>query len=311
MIGQVSGGSLSSLGSGASASSITFSGSATNGSGESVDDASGVVKLSSGPSETASSGDASVESGVAATEVGCVSVSGESITSSTGGAVVGASGMDCSDVSDLVSDGAVRVSGGSSSSGVDVTVSSGDSGSSTPDSSVCAHSGSGDSLSLVQGDNNVAGAAVELVGGGVDTKNAAQKVKIAGSANSHGAGGYVSIYRGSSANVGGTVLLTSGSNDVSCAGVRVPTSIISSGSRGNIEVRTSPSSVSRGSIRIGISSGDTSAGRSMCGVYGGRLKVASKKNVSPVIYKLPMTKVDERFDMVSNGAVHYRVVLDN
>ncbi|KAG3033638.1 hypothetical protein PC119_g5243 [Phytophthora cactorum] len=138
-----------------------------------------------------------------------------------------------------------------------------------------------------------------------------QKVKIAGSANSHGAGGYVSIYRGSSANVGGTVLLTSGSNDVSCAGVRVPTSIISSGSRGNIEVRTSPSSVSRGSVRIGISSGDTSAGKSMCGVYGGRFKVASKKNVSPLIYKLPMTKVDERFDMVSNGAVHYRVVFDN
>ncbi|KAG6960234.1 hypothetical protein JG688_00009693, partial [Phytophthora aleatoria] len=217
-----------SLGSGASASSITFSGSATNGSGESVDDASGVVKLSSGLSETASSGDASVESGVAATEVGL-------------GLLVLHGDVGGGSLSPSRSDGAVRVSGGSSSNGVggDVTVSSGDSGSSTPESSVCAHSGSGDSLSLVQGDNNVAGAAVELVGGGVDTKNAAQKVKIAGSANSQGAGGYVSIYRGSSANVGGTVLLTSGSND------------------------------------------------------------------------LPMTKVDERFDMVSNGAVHYRVVLDN
>ncbi|KAG3187603.1 hypothetical protein PC128_g12558 [Phytophthora cactorum] len=309
MIGQVSGGSLSSssglagdvavsdgsLGSGASASSITFSGSATNGSDESVDDASGVVKLSSGPSETASSGDASVESGVAATEVGCVSVSGESITSSTGGAVVGASGMDCSDLSDLVSVGSGAAS---------------------------AAWGRERRFFVVEqrfwrqpepraGRQQCCWRRCGVGWRWCGYKNAAQKVKIAGSANSHGAGGYVSIYRGSSANVGGTVLLTSGSNDVSCAGARVPTSIISSGSRGNIEVRTSPSSVSRGSVRIGISSGDTSAGKSMCGVYGGRFKVASKKNVSPLIYKLPMTKVDERFDMVSNGAVHYRVVFDN
>ncbi|KAL4094637.1 hypothetical protein PRIC1_010295 [Phytophthora ramorum] len=41
------------------------------------------------------------------------------------------------------------------------------------------------------------------------------------------------------------------------------------------------------------------------------LEVASKKNVRPVIQKLPMSKVNEGIDMVRNGTVRYRVVLEN
>ncbi|KAG3035013.1 hypothetical protein PC120_g1132 [Phytophthora cactorum] len=228
------------------------------GSSESVDDASGVVTLSSGSSEAASSGDVSVQSGVAATVAGRVSVSGESSSSSTGGAVT-VSGV-----------------------GGDVTVSSGDSSSSTTGSSVFGRSGSGGTLSLVQGNSSAAGADVELVAGGVGSKDAAQKMRIVGSANSQGAGGFVSIYDGSSAaSEGDTALLTA--------------------------VVVTPSSVSSGSARSVSGSGDTSAGRSMCGVCGGRLKVASKTNVRSVIN---MTRVDEHFDMLCNSAVRYRVVLE-
>ncbi|KAG3169018.1 hypothetical protein PI126_g2998 [Phytophthora idaei] len=171
-----------SLDSGASASGVAFSGPVMIGSGESADDASGVVTLSSGSSEAASSGDVSVQSGVAATVAGRVSVSGESSSSSTGGA----SGV-----------------------GGDVTVSSGDSSSSTTGSSVFVRSGSGGTLSLVQGNSSAAGADVELVAGGVGSKDAAQKMRVVGSANSQGAGGFVSIYDGSSAaSEGDTALLT-------------------------------------------------------------------------------------------------------
>ncbi|RLN95438.1 hypothetical protein BBJ28_00008146 [Nothophytophthora sp. Chile5] len=41
------------------------------------------------------------------------------------------------------------------------------------------------------------------------------------------------------------------------------------------------------------------------------LKVASEKNVRPVIQKLPMAKVNEGIKMVRDGTVRYRVVLEN
>jgi alcohol dehydrogenase (NADP+) len=41
------------------------------------------------------------------------------------------------------------------------------------------------------------------------------------------------------------------------------------------------------------------------------LKVASEKNVRPVIQKLPMSKVNEGLDMVRQGRARYRVVLEN
>ncbi|ETM31777.1 hypothetical protein L914_20700 [Phytophthora nicotianae] len=41
------------------------------------------------------------------------------------------------------------------------------------------------------------------------------------------------------------------------------------------------------------------------------LELASKKNVRPVIQKLPMSKVNEGIQMVRNGTVRYRVVLEN
>ncbi|RAW27466.1 hypothetical protein PC110_g16137 [Phytophthora cactorum] len=70
------------------------------GSGESVDDVSGMVTLSSGSSEAASSGDVPMQSGVAATVAGRVSVLGGSTSSSTGSTVTVPSGMS-SDVSGL------------------------------------------------------------------------------------------------------------------------------------------------------------------------------------------------------------------
>ncbi|KAG4227239.1 hypothetical protein PC116_g24363, partial [Phytophthora cactorum] len=36
-----------------------------------------------------------------------------------------------------------------------------------------------------------------------------------------------------------------------------------------------------------------------------------KKNVRPVIQKLPMSQVNEGIQMVRNGTVRYRVVLEN
>ncbi|ETI31452.1 hypothetical protein F441_04334 [Phytophthora nicotianae CJ01A1] len=41
------------------------------------------------------------------------------------------------------------------------------------------------------------------------------------------------------------------------------------------------------------------------------LEVASKKNVRPVIQKLPMSKANEGIKMVRDGSVRYRVVLEN
>ncbi|RLN50508.1 hypothetical protein BBJ28_00026288 [Nothophytophthora sp. Chile5] len=41
------------------------------------------------------------------------------------------------------------------------------------------------------------------------------------------------------------------------------------------------------------------------------LQVASEKNVRPVIQKLPMSKVNEGIQMVRDGTVRYRVVLEN
>ncbi|KAL3665737.1 hypothetical protein V7S43_009170 [Phytophthora oleae] len=41
------------------------------------------------------------------------------------------------------------------------------------------------------------------------------------------------------------------------------------------------------------------------------LEVASKKNVRPVIQKLPMSKVNEGIQMVRDGTARYRVVLEN
>ncbi|KAG2876428.1 hypothetical protein PC119_g27138 [Phytophthora cactorum] len=41
------------------------------------------------------------------------------------------------------------------------------------------------------------------------------------------------------------------------------------------------------------------------------LDLASKKNVRPIIQKLPMSKVNEGLDMVREGRVRYRVVLEN
>ncbi|KAG3108661.1 hypothetical protein PI124_g14057 [Phytophthora idaei] len=41
------------------------------------------------------------------------------------------------------------------------------------------------------------------------------------------------------------------------------------------------------------------------------LELASKKNVRPVIQKLPMSKVNEGIQMVRNATVRYRVVLEN
>ncbi|ETI33267.1 hypothetical protein F443_20050 [Phytophthora nicotianae P1569] len=43
----------------------------------------------------------------------------------------------------------------------------------------------------------------------------------------------------------------------------------------------------------------------------GMLKLAAKKNVRPIIQKLPMAKVNEGLDMVREGRVRYRVVLEN
>ncbi|GMF48105.1 unnamed protein product [Phytophthora fragariaefolia] len=41
------------------------------------------------------------------------------------------------------------------------------------------------------------------------------------------------------------------------------------------------------------------------------LELASKKNVRPIIQKLPMSKVNEGLNMVRDGSVRYRVVLEN
>jgi alcohol dehydrogenase (NADP+) len=41
------------------------------------------------------------------------------------------------------------------------------------------------------------------------------------------------------------------------------------------------------------------------------LKLASEKNVRPVIQKLPMSEVNKGLDMVRDGSVRYRVVLEN
>ncbi|KAF1323650.1 Mannitol dehydrogenase, partial [Globisporangium splendens] len=41
------------------------------------------------------------------------------------------------------------------------------------------------------------------------------------------------------------------------------------------------------------------------------LKVASEKNVRPIIQKVPMAKVNEGLQMVRDGSVRYRVVLEN
>ncbi|RLN60800.1 hypothetical protein BBJ28_00022409, partial [Nothophytophthora sp. Chile5] len=41
------------------------------------------------------------------------------------------------------------------------------------------------------------------------------------------------------------------------------------------------------------------------------LALAAKENVRPIIQKLPMTKVNEGLDMVREGRVRYRVVLEN
>jgi alcohol dehydrogenase (NADP+) len=41
------------------------------------------------------------------------------------------------------------------------------------------------------------------------------------------------------------------------------------------------------------------------------LKLASEKNVRPVIQKLPMSEVNKGIEMVRNGSVRYRVVLEN
>ncbi|RLN71413.1 hypothetical protein BBJ28_00023765, partial [Nothophytophthora sp. Chile5] len=41
------------------------------------------------------------------------------------------------------------------------------------------------------------------------------------------------------------------------------------------------------------------------------LELASKKDVRPIIQKLPMSKANEGLDMVREGRVRYRVVLDN
>ncbi|GMF39408.1 unnamed protein product [Phytophthora fragariaefolia] len=41
------------------------------------------------------------------------------------------------------------------------------------------------------------------------------------------------------------------------------------------------------------------------------LELASKKNVRPIIQKLPMSKVNEGLNMVREGRVRYRVVLEN
>ncbi|KAF1320423.1 Mannitol dehydrogenase, partial [Globisporangium splendens] len=41
------------------------------------------------------------------------------------------------------------------------------------------------------------------------------------------------------------------------------------------------------------------------------LKVASEKNVRPIIQKLPMAKVNDGLQMVREGSVRYRVVLEN
>ncbi|KAE8951601.1 hypothetical protein PF011_g32920, partial [Phytophthora fragariae] len=99
---------------------------------------------------------------------------------SGGGSLTGPSGsVDVSggSSSSSGSGGAVLVSGGSSSSGVggDVAVSSGASGSGASGSGVFVRSGSGGSLSLVQGDSSVVGSDVELRGGSVDSATAAQQ----------------------------------------------------------------------------------------------------------------------------------------
>ncbi|KAG7376327.1 hypothetical protein PHYPSEUDO_013724 [Phytophthora pseudosyringae] len=41
------------------------------------------------------------------------------------------------------------------------------------------------------------------------------------------------------------------------------------------------------------------------------LQLAAKKNVRPIIQKLPMAKVNEGLSMVRDGRVRYRVVLEN
>jgi alcohol dehydrogenase (NADP+) len=41
------------------------------------------------------------------------------------------------------------------------------------------------------------------------------------------------------------------------------------------------------------------------------LELASKGNVRAIIQKLPMSKINEGLDMVRNGTVRYRVVLEN
>ncbi|GMF10009.1 unnamed protein product [Phytophthora lilii] len=41
------------------------------------------------------------------------------------------------------------------------------------------------------------------------------------------------------------------------------------------------------------------------------LELTSKANVRPIIQKLPMSKINEGFDLVRNGTVRYRVVLEN
>ncbi|KAG3254471.1 hypothetical protein PI124_g1012 [Phytophthora idaei] len=147
-----------------------------------------------------SSGTGSLDSGASASGV---AFSGPVMIGS------GESADDASGVVTLSSGSSEAASSGDSGVGGDVTVSSGDSSSSTTGSSVFVRSGSGGTLSLVQGNSSAAGADVELVAGGVGSKDAAQKMRVVGSANSQGAGGFVSIYDGSSAaSEGDTALLT-------------------------------------------------------------------------------------------------------
>ncbi|RLN14875.1 hypothetical protein BBJ28_00019545, partial [Nothophytophthora sp. Chile5] len=105
------------------------------------------------------------------------------------------------------------------------------------------------------------GSDVVMQGGGVDSADAAQKVKIIGASNAQGAGGDVSVDGGSSSgSVGGSVLLTSGGGAVSSGEVIVSTSVVAGGGSGNISVSTGASSTSSGSVRIGSGSGAASAG---------------------------------------------------
>jgi len=62
--------------------------------------------------------------------------------------------------------------------------------------------------------------------------------------------------------------------------------------------------VSRGVKFVGSHIGSTAGIKAM-------LKLASEKNVRAVVQKLPMSKVNEGVEMVRNGSVRYRVVLEN